>query len=317
MQVESALAYNVGNTTMEQEKKSPSNMVSRFAVGIPLGGLIVCLFAFGNLTLFLFVLAGTFIALREFWRVTGVDHPGTKFPLSYLGYAAAFLLLWIVWKYPSGSPGVLIAIMLPVFFIAQLVAKARGAKEYFHEVATVVLGVLYIAGLLSFIFQLRHLQILLVDQGVIDFTYGFFKSERMSHLTIYAVLAGWGCDTGAFLVGKYFGRTKLVPTISPKKTIMGLWGGMIGSATAVTIYSWMIGLIGEIQVWEFILFGTMVAAISQLGDLTMSAIKREARMKDTGHLLGPHGGVLDRIDGFLFSLPSTYLFFVLVLGQGR
>lgn len=302
---------------MAQEKKKPSNLFMRLAIGIPVGGVAVCLFAYGNLTLFLFVTVGTLIALYEFWKVTGVDHPGTKFPLSYLGYLAALLLLWFTWEHPSGSPGVLIALMLPVFFIAQLVAKARGARHFFREVATVTLGVLYIAGLFSFIFKLRYLQIILVDQGVIDFSMGFFKNPRMIHLTIYPVLAGWGCDTGAFFVGKYFGRTKLVPTISPGKTIMGLWGGMIGSATAVALYTWLIGFIGEIQVWEFILYGAMVAAISQLGDLTMSAIKREASLKDTGRILGVHGGVLDRIDGFLFSLPSTYLFFVLMLGQGR
>lgn len=302
---------------MTLAKKNPSNLVNRLAIGIPVGGLSVCLFAYGDITLFIFVVVGSLLGLREFWKVTGVEHKGTRFPLSYLGYAVAILMLWLIWEDPSGSPGVIVAIMLPVFFIAQLVAKARGAKEFLREVAIIVLGVLYIAGLLSFIFKLRHLEIILVDRGVIDFTIGFFKSGRMMHLTIYPVLAGWGCDTGALFVGKYFGRTKLVPSISPSKTIMGLWGGMIGSATAVTIYSWMIGLIGEIHVWEFILFGAMTAAISQLGDLTMSAIKREASMKDTGHILGAHGGILDRIDGFLFAVPSTYLFFILLLGQGR
>ncbi|MCK4719103.1 phosphatidate cytidylyltransferase, partial [bacterium] len=61
-------------------------------------------------------------------------------------------------------------------------------------------------------------------------------------------------------------------------------------------------------------FGVMVAAISQLGDLSVSALKREAQMKDAGKLLGAHGGMLDRIDGFLFDLPATYLFFLYVLG---
>lgn len=299
---------------MEQEKRKPSKMFLRFAIGVPFGTIAICIIAFGNISLFLLVTISAVLALREFWRVTGVDHPGSKFPISYLGYIACVLLLYASWAFPTGSFTVLLAFMLPVFFIAQLIAKVRGAKEFLKEVATVFLGVIYIGGLLSFVFKLRHLQIIHVDAGTLEFSRTVFSTEGMIHLTIYPVLAGWGCDFAALFSGKYFGRTKLAPTISPKKTLMGLWGGMVGSTVAVIIYSYSIGLVGQVEIWELILFGVMVAAISQLGDLSVSALKREAQVKDAGKLLGAHGGMLDRLDGLLFALPVTYLFFLYVLG---
>lgn len=299
---------------MAAENRKPSNLLLRFLIGIPVGGIAVGIFAFGNYTLLLLALVGSWFTLREFWRLTGVDHPGEFFILARLGELATLILLYLSWANPSGSLDIMLAIFLPVFFIAQLVARARGGESFTREVAMVTLGVLYIGGFASFVFRLRNLQIYLQEIDAIELSTRFFNAPDMIHLTIFPVLASWCCDTAAFFSGKYFGRLQLAPTISPKKTVAGLIGGMVGSATGVSVYAWIIGLIGEVQLYEFIAFGALAAAFSQLGDLTMSAIKREARRKDSGRILGAHGGMLDRIDGFLFALPATYIFFILVLG---
>lgn len=299
---------------MTGENRKPSNLLLRFLIGIPIGAIAVAIFAFGNYTLLALLFVGSWLALREFWRLTGIDHPGKFFILARLGELATFILLYLAWVNPSGSLDIMLAIFLPVFFIAQLVAKARGAQNFIKEVGMVTLGVLYVGGFLSFVFRLRNLQIYLQDIDAIQFSTGFFKDPDMIHFTIFPVLASWCCDTAAFFSGKYFGRTQLAPTISPKKTVAGLIGGMVGSAAGVSAYAWLIGLVGQIQIYELMAFGALAAAFSQLGDLTVSAIKREAQRKDTGSLLGAHGGMLDRIDGFLFSLPATYIFLLLVLG---
>jgi phosphatidate cytidylyltransferase len=296
------------------EGKKSSNLALRFAIGIPVGAIVVCLLAFGSVSLMVFIVILAWLSLREFWRLTGVDRPGVAVPLARVGEIAIVILLFTTWAYPDGSFAVMLAVALPIFFIYQLVRRAHGADSYLREIAVVTLGVIYIGGLLSFIFRLRHLQIFLEESGALTFSTGFFHIPGMIHFTIFAVIASWGCDTAALLSGKYFGRAKLAPNISPKKTIAGLVGGMFGSATAVVIYAWLVGLIGQVAIYELIAFGAMTAAFSQLGDLTVSAIKREANLKDTSSLLGPHGGVLDRIDGFLFALPATYIFFLLVLG---
>jgi phosphatidate cytidylyltransferase len=298
---------------LTQESRKPSNLFLRFLIGIPVGAVVVAIFAFGNYTLLALVFVGSWFTLREFWRLTGVDHPGEFFILARLGELATLILLYLAWANQSGSLTIMLAIFLPVFFIAQLVAKARGAENFIREVGMVTLGVLYVGGFLSFIFRLRNLQLDLQDIGVLEFSTRFFHAPDMIHFTILPVLASWCCDTAAFFSGKYFGQMQLAPTISPKKTVAGLIGGMVGSAAGITAYAWLIGLIGEIQLYELIAFGVLAAAFSQLGDLTVSAIKREAHRKDAGSLLGAHGGMLDRIDGFLFALPATYIFLLLVL----
>ena len=304
--------------TVETGEKKRSNLFYRFAVGIPLGALACGLFAFGERSLLVFLIVGAWFALREFWRTTGVNHPETKFPLARLGDIAAAVLLFASFVWPQGSFAVLIAIIIPLFAIHQLVAWSRGAKEFIREVAVVTLGVLYIGGLLSFVFMLRHLQIILqardIDPLIFSYTwFPWFHREDMIHLTLFPVLTGWCTDTAALFAGKYFGKIPMALKISPKKTVEGLIGGMVGAATGVTVYGYLIGLVGQVKVWEFITFGIIAAGISQLGDLTVSALKREAHQKDSGRLLGAHGGMLDRIDGFLFALPATYVFFLMVL----
>jgi len=298
----------------EIEKRKPPKLLLRFLVGIPAGALAVYLLAFGDWTLAVVTALAGWFALREFWRIAGVENPGVKFPLARLGEIAAIIFLMASWMFPNGSFSVMLAIMIPCFFIYQLILKAHGAKEFLREVAVVTLGVVYIGGFMSFIFKLRHLEEYLESSGVINLTNGWFSNPGMSHLVQFAILTSWGCDTAAYFSGKYFGKTKLAPGISPGKTVIGLVGGMVGAATVVLLYSWLTGLINQVQVYELIAFGAFAAAFSQLGDLTISAIKREANAKESGRILGAHGGLLDRLDGFLFALPATYIFFLLVLG---
>jgi len=279
------------------------------------GAVIVSILAFGESSLLLLIAIGSWITLQEYWRLAGIDHRRSDFYLARLGELATIVLLFATWSYRWGALEMLLAVFLPLLFVVQLIARVRGDTTYLRKVAIVALGVIYIGGFLSFIFKLRNLQIHLEDIGALEFSRALFKAPDMIHFTLFPVLAAWCCDTAAYFSGKYFGRTKLAPSISPGKTITGLVGGMVGSATGVTLYAWLIGLVGQVQVYELIAFGVLAAALSQLGDLTVSAIKREAQMKDAGRILGAHGGMLDRIDGFLFALPATYIFFLFVLGR--
>ena len=302
---------------MSAEVKKPSNLLLRFAVGIPVGMVAVWFFAFGDLSLLFFVVAGAWVAIREFWRLVGVEHKSARLPLSLFGEVFMVFFLYSVWSQRVWSQPtmpldvLIIAGFIPILFMAQLFARARGNPGFGHEVSSVTLGVLYIGGFLSFLFRLKHLE--LQQLGAISFDSGIFHAPNMAHLTIFPVVGGWCCDTAAFFSGKYFGLTKLVPSISPGKTVMGLVGGMVGTAAGVTAYAGCIGMLDSVAMWKFIVFGLACGALSQLGDLTMSAFKREVGVKDTGRILGAHGGMLDRIDGFLWSLPATYIFFLLVL----
>lgn len=126
---------------------------------------------------------------------------------------------------------------------------------------------------------------------------------------ILLLLAGtWLSDTGAYFGGRAFGRRKLAPTLSPNKTVEGLVCGIIAGTVAV----WFGHYFAASQEWglsggEAIAMGLAVSIAAPLGDLFESMIKRTADVKDSGHLLGEHGGVLDRIDALLFSGPAIYL----------
>lgn len=119
----------------------------------------------------------------------------------------------------------------------------------------------------------------------------------------------WTNDTGAYLVGRSIGRTKLLPTVSPKKTVEGLVGGIalaLGAAWGLS------HLDNTLTASEWMTIGGIVACTSTLGDLLESAFKRERGVKDSGTILPGHGGILDRFDGFFLAVPSVLLYLHLV-----
>jgi len=124
------------------------------------------------------------------------------------------------------------------------------------------------------------------------------------------VLGVWSYDSGAYLVGKRFGRTRFLSHISPSKTYAGLVGGVVAATVVVTLLWWGAGqpvLLG-------IPLGIILALSAQAGDLAESMLKRAARAKDSSTLIPGHGGVLDRIDSFLFAAPIVTLYVLAVGG---
>jgi phosphatidate cytidylyltransferase len=122
-------------------------------------------------------------------------------------------------------------------------------------------------------------------------------------LLVDVLVATFLGDTAAYFGGRIYGRTRLAPSISPNKTVEGLVAGVIGG----TLVFWLAGLY---QDWltgpHALLLGFCVAVAAPVGDLFESLIKRDLQVKDTGSLFGPHGGVLDRLDAVIFSIPMAY-----------
>lgn len=118
------------------------------------------------------------------------------------------------------------------------------------------------------------------------------------------VLAVWSYDTGAYLVGKNFGRTKFLTHISPSKTVEGVVGGVIAATIVVAIMLWALGQ----DPLHALALGPLTALAAQAGDLAESVIKRAAGAKDSGTLIPGHGGILDRVDSFLFAAPVVTLY---------
>lgn len=115
----------------------------------------------------------------------------------------------------------------------------------------------------------------------------------------------WTNDTGAYVVGRLLGKQLLLPRVSPKKTVEGLVGGL----AATLIATWPVApLLPDLTLWDRMIMGFLVVVTATLGDLLESAFKRAAGVKDSGHILPGHGGILDRFDGFLLAAPTAWLF---------
>lgn len=123
------------------------------------------------------------------------------------------------------------------------------------------------------------------------------------------LLAVWSFDTGAFLVGKNFGRTRFITHISPAKTVEGVVGGVVATTVVVALMLWGLGQ----DPINALALGPLTALAAQAGDLAESVIKRAAGAKDSGNLIPGHGGMLDRVDSFVFAAPIVTLYVVAII----
>lgn len=125
-------------------------------------------------------------------------------------------------------------------------------------------------------------------------------------LIFFLLLVTWASDTGAYLVGTLYGRHRLAPTISPKKTVEGLVGGLIAAIIAGYAARWW--FLPDLSGLDCLILATLLTITGLWGDLTESAMKRSVGMKDTGGILPGHGGMLDRLDSLLFTAPVFYYY---------
>lgn len=162
-----------------------------------------------------------------------------------------------------------------------------------------VFGALYVS-LLSFLIRLG----MVAPSVPADAPLAQIGAERGWILLL--ILAVWSYDTGAYLVGKNLGRTKFLTHISPSKTIEGLVGGVVACTIVVGVMLWALGQ----NPLHALALGPLTALAAQAGDLAESVIKRAAGAKDSGTLIPGHGGMLDRVDSFVFAAPVVTLYVI-------
>ena len=265
-----------------------TNLISRVLVGVVGLPLVLGLAWLGGWWLAAVVLVASFVAVHEFVTVTRPLRPLA--PALYLGVVFAIVLA------QTCGPVWMLGGWLATFvfaFAASALAKTRAPSTV--AIGATVLGAAWIA------FGLGHL--LLVRD----------MHERGRLLLFTVLLTVWAADTFAYFGGRIVGRHKLAPSISPGKT----WEGfVIGSLAGVFVS--FVALYDTrhtyLSVWRAIVLGAVVVLAAVVGDLFESMLKRDMQVKDTGRLLGGHGGILDRVDALLFAGPAAYY---LVLGFGH
>ena len=150
---------------------------------------------------------------------------------------------------------------------------------------------------------------------VVFFSYFIVLIDVKMHYMVWiVVLASFGSDIMAYFTGYLIGKHKLAPVLSPKKTIEGAVGGLVGAGIICTIFGGIIDGFGIAILIKFFIIGAVCGGISQCGDLTASAFKRKMGIKDYGTLIPGHGGIMDRFDSVIFTAPFVYIF-VIILSQ--
>lgn len=159
-----------------------------------------------------------------------------------------------------------------------------------------IFGIVYVGILLPFVVVVAHLA---PPDGSAATEVGGLGLRSGSAWALTLIVLVWGYDTGAYFLGRWLGRRRLIDHISPSKTIEGLVGGLATATLAAGIGCWLIGL----APWHALLVGPLVGLAAQAGDLGESLLKRAAGRKESSFLIPGHGGMLDRVDSFLFAAP--------------
>jgi phosphatidate cytidylyltransferase len=279
-----------------------SNLAKRLAfagVAIP---VVLALVWTGGLGLAVLLAVAAAVAAWEFYAIaagTGSD------PLSVAGVVlSAAIPLGVHARFEGYWAPPVSVVMLVVLALMSITLWRRGATgKPLEVVAITLLGVFYTGGMLAFAYALRY------HRFAIDPLAGTL-------LVLLPLLLTWGTDTGGMLFGKTMGKRKLMPSISPGKTVAGAVGGAVVSVVAAVLFV-------KLALHPFAhltmslaaaaAFGLVVSVAGQVGDLVESMLKREAGVKDSSALIPGHGGALDRVDSLLFTLPVSFVLFDLLL----
>src|SRR5574341_501479 len=216
------------------------------------------------------------------------------------------LALIVAQQFPALNPdGLLFGLIILAALTWHQIDYERGAAASGTDLAITVGGIFYLGWLGTYFIALRAL-----------------RPDGLWWL-ITTVTAVWLADTGAYTIGRAFGKHPMAPRLSPKKTWEGFAGGVLGGALGAGVLSvfWHLGAAYDAPqtalTWQTgVLLGALIGALSPLGDLGISMLKRQIGVKDSGHLIAGHGGALDRMDSWLVAVPVGY-YFVLIMQMLR
>ena len=270
-----------------------SNKTKRIITGWIISVISLACICMGAIPLLLFLLVLLFFAAREYTKI--LQNKGFR-PSFNIIYLSVLVYAFLIFFRRFDLMPVVLSLSVIVAFLGVLF---RGRQPYIANVATTVLGIMYVAWLPLHLLLVRQIG----SEGIGAFKIGVNDGLYLVIMVFLVVIA---TDIGGYYFGSKFGKTKLSAVISPKKT----WEGAVGATIFAMIVASASVFYTNLTLLQAITGGFLITTASQLGDLSESLIKRDAGVKDSSNILPGHGGILDRADGFAFALPVAYYYFV-------
>jgi len=261
-------------------------MKARILTAVLLLPLIIFLLWYGKLPLIIALSGATIIGLHEFFGAVKLEDQLLK-GMAFLLVVMTYGFFWIGdYTYLNLSVLIFIALSLGVYVF-------KYPKITLEQLGYLTFAMLYILYLLLHIALVRET----TPNGI------------WSVWLIFII--AFGSDSAAYFVGVNFGKHKLVPKLSPKKTIEGAFGGILGAGVLCTVFGILMQNYGYmdtgVNLSMYFVIGIFGSVVSQIGDLVGSAMKRQTQIKDFGKIIPGHGGILDRLDSILFTAPYVYI----------
>lgn len=252
-------------------------------IGIP---VLIGLNYFGGLPLFIAVIFVVLIGMDEMFRT--IDRLGIDL-IKWIGFLGSLLFVCSAYFLDNNSLTKALFLLLLITVIYYVISFP---KVSFSGLSATLFSSVYVGYCFSFIFLLRNME------------NGFF-------FLLLAFLLSWATDVGGYVSGRMWGKHKLAEMLSPNKTREGAVGALVLSVLTAVV-AFMFSSVPA-SIFKVAILGLLAGFIGQIGDLTASAMKRQAGIKDFGSILPGHGGVLDRFDSFLLIAPLVYYYLSLFL----
>lgn len=254
-------------------------------LGIP--GILLLVWL-GGIPFGTFIVIVMSLAIIEYYMIAKIKG---YFPVFWIGLLSVLIISYFYYFLPKVDLYLVFSIIVFVIMLNLFYEMFRNKPNPTENFNITLSGVLYIPLLLGTLIGIRK-----------------FDSANATNFTFATFISIWITDSAAFVGGKYFGRKKIYPRVSPNKTIVGSVAGLIFSFITFIVMN-NIGFIGfELEVIQIILLSLIVGIFGQAGDFAESLFKRDAKVKDSGSLLLGHGGVLDRFDSLIIASPLVYIF---------
>ncbi|TMD58145.1 MAG: hypothetical protein E6I87_13100 [Chloroflexi bacterium] len=296
-----------------------SSLRRRVPTAMVYGAVVLVAIHFGELLFLLALVAGAVLAYYELWRLFARERYAPSLPGGIV-LVLTFLIVHEVWSQVrlrgldlTFGAGVFFSIIvgsviaLSIIIGGALALARRDLPYALLSSGLTILGAIYCGWLLGYLIDVASFGVIAAGPHVDPTSIEGYVLQRSG--LFLAILPTWANDVAAYGVGAAFGRRKLLPHVSPGKTVEGTLGGLVASIlVAVALVSLL-----DFPTWVGVGVGLIVGIVGPLGDLVESAIKRAAAAKDSGGLLPGHGGMLDRLDSLIFIAPALAIFFELAL----